>query len=594
MAVTQTERAPGAVIPILDEELEDFDTESAAFLRKQRAEERFQAFRLRQGIYGQRQADVHMMRVKLPMGGVTADQLDALAEVAETFVPLKKGHITTRENIQLHHVPLPLAARALHILGATGLSTREACGNTVRNVTGDPWAGIADDEIFDATPYAGAFVRYFVRNPLTQALPRKFKVAFTGSETDRTITAIHDLGFTAQIRHENGAAVRGFRIATGGGLSIMAKHGFVLYDFVPLTDYLRVSEAVLRIFNRSDELRRNRAKARIKFLVHKVGIDKFRTMVEQELRGEWARRDYPVEELMYIDDEQADAPDGPPAAPAIDQTDRDLFERFMARNVKPQLQAGYSSVEVKVNQGDLSPEQFRGVAQILRDFGAGRARTTHWQNIVLRWIPDNSVYPVWKELRRLGLGNSGALEITDVVACPGTDSCKLGITSSMGLSKAIQAKVEELDLVDPQTRQILINMSGCPNSCGMHHVGNIGFHGAAIKSGDRQVPAYHVFVGGNRRAGSEIRMGMLLRSRVPAKRAPIVVERLIHDYEQERLEDDEPFNAYVDRHDKAYFDGLIKDLAIPPEFTDAERAHFVDWDRDRLYVLERGEGECAV
>ena len=212
---------------------------------------------------------------------------------------------------------------------------------------------------------------------------------------------------------------------------------------------------------------------------------------------------------------------------------------------------------------------------------------------MLRWIPDNSVYPVWRELRALGLGNPGAYEINDVVSCPGTDSCKLGITSSMGLNKAIQAKVEEMHIQDPLTRQILINMSGCPNSCGMHHVGNIGFHGAAIKTGGRQVPAYHTFIGGNRRYGSPMRLGLLLRTRVPAKRAPTVVERLILDYEEKREADDESFNEYVDRHDRLYFDGLLKDLALPPEYDD-EPEHFVDWDRDRLYVLERGEGECAV
>ncbi len=593
MALTERKTATRPAIEILDEEFEDFTTEAQAFLAGQRQEEQFVGFRLKQGVYGQRQPNVQMIRVKLPFGGVTADQLDAFAEVAERFAPLKTGHITTRENIQLHHIPLPLAWQALRVLGAVGLSSREACGNTVRNVTGDPWAGVADDEVFDATPYAGAFVRYFVRNPLTQLLPRKFKVAFSGSDTDRVIAEIHDLAFFAATRVVDGQEVQGFRILTGGGLSIMPKHAFELYDFVPLSDYLRVSEAVLRIFNRSDELRRNRAKARIKFLVHRVGIEAFRAMVEAELTGAWAQRDYPLDDLVFLDDEAADAPPLPASAPEVAEADARLFARFCATNVKPQVQEGYATVEVKVNQGDLSPEQFRGLADILRAYGASRARTTHWQNIVLRWIPANSVYPVWRELRALGLGNAGAYEINDVVSCPGTDSCKLGITSSMGLNRAIQARVEEMDIKDPLTRQILINMSGCPNSCGMHHVGNIGFHGAAIKSGTRQVPAYHVFVGGNRRYGSPMRLGLLLRTRVPAKRAPAVVERLILDYEDNREHDDVSFNEYMDTRERAYFDVLLKDLALPPEFED-ERDHFVDWDRDRLYVLERGEGECAV
>ena len=594
MVITRSTDTPGNVIPVRDEEFEDFDTESLAFLRKQREELAFVGFRLKQGVYGQRQADVQMIRVKLPFGGVSADQLDAFGEVAERFAPLNKGHITTRENVQYHHVPLPLAAQAIRLMGASGLSTREACGNTVRNVTGDPWAGICDDEPFDATPYAGAFVRYFVRHPLTQLLPRKFKVAFSGSEADRVVTDIHDLGFIAQVRQENGEEIRGFKIVTGGGLSIMPKQAFVLYDFVPMAEYLRISEAVLRIFERSDELRRNRAKARIKFLVHRVGIEAFLEMVEDELKGDWAKRDYPLDELLFRDDESADAPTLVTEAPEIAEADQEMFERFMRTNVTAQRQTGYSAVEVKVDRGDLSPEQFRGLARILRTYGSGRARTTPWQNIVLRWIPDNQVYPVWQELYKLSLGKPGSLEITDVVSCPGTDSCKLGITSSMGLNRAVQGKVEEMNIQDPMTRQILINMSGCPNSCGMHHVGNIGFHGAAIKSDGRQVPAYHVFVGGNRRAGEAMRIGTLLRTRLPAKRVPLAVERLILDYEENRGDDDEPFNTYNERQGKAYFDNLLSDLSLPPEFSDENREHFVDWDRDRLYVLERGEGECAV
>ena len=301
MAVTHRD-APGWVIPILDDELVDFESEVQEYLEGNRDEVKFIGFRLKQGVYGQRQPARQMIRVKLPFGAVTSDQLDAFGEVAERFVPLKKGHVTTRQNIQYHHVPLPLATKALKVLAKTGLSTREACGNTVRNVTGDPWGGICEDEVFDVTPYAGAFVRYFVRNPLTQLLPRKFKVAFTGSESDRSITGIHDLGFIAQERGSNGKMEQGFRMLTGGGLSIMAREAFVLYDFVPLDRYLLVSEAVLRIFERSDELRRNRAKARIKFLVHKVGINEFRRLVDEELKGDWAEKAVPLEDLVFVDE----------------------------------------------------------------------------------------------------------------------------------------------------------------------------------------------------------------------------------------------------------------------------------------------------
>ena len=595
--MTTVERidAPGWVLPILEQELEDFETTARTFLDGQTKEDTFIPFRLRQGVYGQRQADVQMIRVKLPFGGVTAEQLEAFATVAERFTPLRKGHITTRQNIQLHHIPLEQSIAVLPILGQAGLSTREACGNSVRNVTADPWAGVRDDEPFDITPYAGAFARYWLRNELTQLLPRKFKVAFTGSEdNDAALTAIHDLGFIAKTKVIDGQEVRGFKMVAGGGLSIMAKHAVVLREFVSVDDYLRVSEAVLRIFNAADELRKNIAKARIKFLVHRVGEEEFRRMVDEELQGDWVHeRDYPLDTLLFIDDEEAAAPPPPEHPEQPGDVDRAVFEAWRASNVRPQCQDGYAAVEVKVPQGDLTPEQFRGLASIIRTYGSGHARTTAWQNIVLRWIPNDSLYSVWKALGELALGEQGALEVTDVVSCPGTDSCKLGITSSMGLNQAVREKVAEMQITDPLSKQILINISGCPNSCGMHHIGSIGFHGAAITVGDRQLPAYKVFVGGRRRPGEPMTLGTLLKGSVPAKRVPAVVERFINKYELERNEG-EPFSDFFARVGKQEFEDALADLKLPPEFSTETMPMFIDWAREGLYLLERGEGECAV
>ena len=294
---------PGVVIPILDDELDDFETEAGAYRAQQREEVEFMLYRLRQGVYGQRQPDVHMNRVKLPMGGVTAEQLDGFGEIAENFAPLKKGHITTRQNMQIHFVPLDLMPDMLRVLGRVGLSSREACGNTVRNVTADPWAGILPGEVFDPTPYAGAFVRYWVRNAITQLLPRKFKVYFTGRKTDSAIAAIHDLAFFAEVREIDGEEVRGFRVMVGGGLSTMAKEALLLTEFVPVSEFLRLSEAVIRVFNAADELRKNILKARIKFLVHRVGEAAFQEMVAAELQKPWAEYNPPVDELLYHDDE---------------------------------------------------------------------------------------------------------------------------------------------------------------------------------------------------------------------------------------------------------------------------------------------------
>ena len=584
---------PGFVIPILEEELADFSTEATEFLAQNRDELDFTKFRLRQGVYGQRQVDRQMIRVKLPFGGVTSDQLDAFADVTERFVPLRKGHITTRENIQLHHVPLADSLELLRVLGRAGLSTREACGNTVRNVTGDPWAGIRDDEPFDVTPYAGAFVRYWVRSELTQLLPRKFKVAFSGSEEDSALTQIHDLGFIPAIRDIDGVPTKGFRIVAGGGLSIMAKHAVVLREWVSVDEYLKVSHAVLRVFEGADELRKNLAKARIKFLVHRVGEEAFRAMVDAELEGDWAQANFSPEPLLYLDDEEADAPAAPADAPQPSDADRATFEEWARTAVRAQKQAGYSAIEVLVPQGDLTPEQLRGLASIMREHGSGRARTTPWQNLVLRWIPNESLYAVWQALGSLGLNGAGILEIEDVVSCPGTDSCKLGITSSMGLNRAITERVQALGVTDPLTRRILINASGCPNSCGQHHIANIGFHGAAIKSGERQVPAYHVFVAGNRRTGQDLRLGTLLKVRLPAKRVPDAVERFVNLYEEQR-NDGEEFNDFFDRVGKDRFEDAVRDLTLPPEFSVQAMDEFIDWEREGLYVLERGEGECAV
>jgi sulfite reductase beta subunit-like hemoprotein len=579
--------SPGYVLPVLEKELEDFETEAHRFLKGEWEETQFIGFRLKQGVYGQRQPGVQMIRVKLPFGGVTPDQMDAFAEVAERFAPLRKGHITTRQNFQFHHIPLAKAAEALFVLGRTGLSTREACGNTVRNVTGDPWAGIQPGELFDPTPYAGAFARYWLRNPLSQLLPRKFKVAFTATDDDNAITGIHDLGFIPRVRD----GVRGFKVVVGGGLSIMPRNAPVLAEFVSLDEYLKLSEAVIRVFEKADELRKNRAKARIKFLVDRVGIDEFKRMVDAELQGDWTSKDFQPDRLLFIHDEEAGAPLRR-AHYAQPNGDHREFVAFVSANVRAQKQEGFSAVEVKVTRGDLKPEQFRGLAAIMREYCGGHARTTIGQNIVLRWVRDESLYEVFTALRDLGLADAGAQAITDVVSCPGTDSCKLGITSSMGLNQAIQQRVEALAIDDPLTRRITIKMSGCPNSCGQHHIANIGFHGAAMKVGPNQLPAYHVFVGGSYQDGV-LRMATQLKVRLPAKRGPDAVERFVSLYERERLPG-EPFNAFFDRVGTARFEQAIEDLTLPGEFSEDNRSMFIDWNRLELYQVQRGEGECAV
>ncbi len=584
------EEVPGHVIPIIEREFDDFDTEAGRFMREEVPEDKFIGFRLKQGVYGQRQPDVQMIRVKLPLGGVNPEQMEAFADAIEKYAPLRKGHITTRENIQIHHVPLPDAAKFIREISDSGLSSREGCGNTIRNVTGDPWAGITEGELFDITPYAMAYVRYFVRHPVTQLMPRKVKTAFTATDEDVAITGIHDIGFIPRLRD----GVRGVEVRVGGGTSIMPRIAPTLYEFVQLDngDYLKVAEACWRIFDRQEWLRENRARARIKVLIDKIGIDAFREMVEEELQGDWVEeRDFDVERLKFVDDEEAKAPP-PPGTNGSPNGDRSQFDGFLGANVKPQRQEGFSAIEVKVTRGDLSPEQLRGLAAIMREFSGGYARTTVQQNLVLRWVRNESVYDVWERLGELGLGGTGPHEITDVVSCPGTDSCKLGITSSMGLNQVVQERLEAMQIDDPLTKRIHVKMSGCPNGCAQHHIANIGFTGASLKIGERQIPAYIAHLAGNYEGG-EVVYGHRLKARLPAKRVPDAVERWVRFYESERR-DGEQFNDLVERVGTDPFEAQVKDLAMPVEFSLETLDQFIDWSRSEPYKVERGEGECAV
>ncbi|MEA2348392.1 MAG: hypothetical protein QOG62_2179 [Thermoleophilaceae bacterium] len=591
------ENVPGHIIPIIESEFDDFDNEAAEFLAGKIEEPNFIGFRLKQGVYGQRQAadiPVQMVRVKLPFGGITPEQMDMFGHVSEKYAPLNKAHITTRQNIQIHHVPLPEMAKLIREISSVGLSSREGCGNTMRNVTGDPWAGVCEGELFDPTPYIGAYVRYFVRNDVCQLMPRKFKTAFSATDEDRAITGIHDGAFIPRVREVNGEMVRGFEIRIGGGTSIMPRIAPTLYDFVEADngDYLKVTEAVLRIFDRQDWLRKNRARARIKVLIDKIGMDEFRELVEEELKGDWvAERDFSVETLLFDFDEESTVQ---PAAPAYASPNGDMreFQRFTKYNVVPQRQHGFSTVQIAVPRGDLVPEQWHGIADIMRKHSSGFLRTTVQQNLVLRWVRDDAVYEVWQALGALGLAEPGADTITDVVSCPGTDSCKMGITSSMGLNRAVRERLAEMQIDDEDAQKIHIKMSGCPNGCSQHHIANIGFYGASIKVGDKVMPAYVAHIGGNYEGGDVV-MGTRLKVRIPAKRVPDAVERWVRMYQDERTEG-ERFNDYAERVGAIHFEDSARDLSIPVEFSLENMGEFMDWARKEPFKVERGEGECAI
>lgn len=578
-----------SVLKIDGPEIANFEDQVKLFQAGEKGEVEFLRFRLRQGVYGQRQADRQMIRVKLPFGGLTAHQMDVLGDVAEKYAPLKKGHMTTRENVQYHHIPLAESSDLLRTLGDAGMSTREACGNAVRNVVAAPTAGVSKDEVFDVTPYAAAYARYFLRHPTTQNLPRKSKVAFSGSEKDEAMVLMHDVGMVARIQDGK----RGFKIVVGGGLSTRPLMAETLREFVPVEDFLINCEAVLRLYNRQDEERKSIAKARIKFTIARLGIDTFRDMVDEELKGDWAKKEIDLESLMFIDDEEADAPSAPTSS--IPEPTGDLvYENWKRTSVEPQRQDGFSVVYIRVERGDVYANQWRQLATISRKFAGGRSRVDQQQNLVFRWVRNESLYDMYLALGDIGFSVAGRETIRDIVTCPGTDSCKLGITSSMGLNQALGEALDEMGDIDPLVEKMHIKASGCPNSCGQHHIASIGFHGAVMKGPGGQVPAYELFLGGRSTEEGGTKIGDRVKARIPAKLAPEALKSVL-DYYLANRKDGEEFSAFIERVGVGQFEEEFGKLKAEVGPLDRENIQtYMDWGKTVVYKLERGEGECAV
>ena len=577
------------VLKIDGPEIANFEDQVKLFQAGEKDEVEFLRFRLRQGVYGQRQPDRQMIRVKLPFGGLTAQQMDVLGDVAEKYTPLKKGHITTRENVQYHHVPLAETTDLLRALGDAGMSTREACGNVVRNVVAAPTAGVSKDEVFDVTPYAAAYARYFLRHPTTQNMPRKSKVAFSGSEKDEAMVLMHDVGMLARIRDGK----RGFKIVVGGGLSTRPLMAETLREFVPAEDFLLNCEAVLRVFNDQDEERKSIAKARIKFTIARLGIDIFRDMVDEELKGDWAKKEIDLESLMFTDDEEADAP-GVPSSSNPEPTGDAVYDNWKRTSVAAQRQDGYSVVFIRVERGDVYANQWGQLAKIARKFAGGRSRVDQQQNLVFRWVRNESLYDMYLALGDIGFSVAGRETIRDIVTCPGTDSCKLGITSSMGLNQALGEALDKMEDIDPLVEKMHIKASGCPNSCGQHHLASIGFHGAVMKGPGGQVPAYELFLGGRSTEEGGTKVGDRVKARIPAKRAPEALKTVL-DYYLANRKDGEEFSPFIERVGIAHFEEEFGKLKAEVGPLDRENIQtYMDWGKTVVYQLERGEGECAV
>jgi sulfite reductase beta subunit-like hemoprotein len=585
------------IIPFMDDEIVRLEEESAKFVAGELENAQFTPFRLKQGIYGQRQADVQMIRIKLPGGILTTEAMETLGVFTEKYAPLGKGHITTRENFQFHHVPLAECPDALRLLGAAGMSTREVCGNVVRNVVGAPTSGVCTSEIFDPTPYLAAFVRFSVRHPITQAFPRKFKSAFTGCDDhDHVAAAIQDLTYVSQIKMVDGVEKRGFKVFVAGGTSIMPRLAQPLYDFLPEEDILRLALALFTVFNNAEMLRKNRMMARLKVLVDRIGLEEFKILVEAELKNIG-----PIDPKPYMDVDEL-MTETPPALAPNSTNGHDHgpdYAKWYNTNVEAQKQEGYYVAHVKPERGNLSASQFHALATIMAKYTGGRARVSQEQNLLLRFIPEHMLHDVFDELTKIGLAESDANSISNVVSCPGTDSCKLGITSSMGLAGALKEEIDSWkDLTsDEGVNDIRVKMSGCPNGCGLHHIANIGFHGAATKGPDgQQIPAYEMFLGGNYGDVNvqDSRIGTRIpRIKIPAKSVPGVLKQVVTYYKDNRS-DGEKFNQFLDRV------GLeeVTEVAQNAEQAIANATPgsdlYIDWERTNIYKLERGEGECAV
>jgi sulfite reductase (NADPH) hemoprotein beta-component len=606
MAATDQAFGRGRVGFADERDIDEFVDMLGKFERGEISAEDWRKFRLVRGTYGQRQPEaVHMLRIKIPQGILTGAQLRALAAVSTSY-SRGFGHITTRQNVQLHFVPLEHVETAMRSLADTGLTTREACGNSVRNITCCPYAGVAEDEVFDVTPYSEAMTRYFLRHPLAASLPRKFKIAFEGCPEDHAVAAIHDIGLTARIA----GGRRGFRVTVGGGTSILVNSGMLLYDFLPVEEMLNVAEAIVRVYHRFGD-RKHMSRNRMKFLIKSLGWDEWRSRYEQALaefraqggaRLPFAEDTVPVETVPDWPKPAAPAPrvvaalaqtpvKGPGIVPGSVrlQTLPDAYVRWTRTNVRKQRQQGYVCVTARLPLGDFTAGQAQVMADLAEAYSDGTTRVTIEQNFVCRWVPVDAVEAFYQRLTAAGLSASDAGTIADVVSCPGAETCRLAVTQSRGLGRVLtehlSAHPELVDAVPSGD----IKISGCPNGCGQHHIAGLGFQGSVRKLAGKAVPQYFVFVGGGVGDG-QAHFGKVV-SKVPVHRLTDAVDRLVGLYSAQRR-GDESLGAFFRRIPPAAATEALKDLAeLKPGETTAE--DYIDLGESQAFTPEVMDGECA-
>ncbi len=565
----------------IEEEIRIFEERSLKLRRGEITDDQFRPFRLKHGIYGQRQPGFQMVRVKIPSGLMNGEQLRALARIADDY-STGRGHVTTRENCQFHFVKLENVPAVMRLLADAGLTTREACGNTVRNVTSCPLAGICPTEAFDVTPYALGTTRFFLRHPEFHDLPRKFKIAFSGCEEDGNcaVAGIHDVGLIARTRGWNGTGRRGFKVLVGGGLGSLPTEAATLTEFLPEEELIPTIEAILRVFSEHGN-RKNKYKARMKFVLREKGIEEFRRLVAEKRK-------------LVTTPAETFALATPVRAPLVTLGTFDSggngasaeYERWAQHNLQPQRQPGYGVVWIKLPAGTVFSHQLRGLAGLLEANGLSAVRIAISQDLVIPWTPLPKARAVFRNLAALGLATPGARTIADVTGCPGATTCNLGITRSLTLADVLAREFERE--TDPEVLKVRIKISGCPNSCGQHHIADIGLYGNARKIGERQAPYYQLMLGGEVSA-SGVRFA---RQVVPvaAKRIPEALRALLHFYKHDRSLY-ESFRSWVRRISD---EEMARCLAPFTDTSGEVEDLFIDWGDQETYSLKLGRGECAT
>jgi len=567
--------------PIVQKEILDLDKKIRLFRGGQIPEEKFRSLRLTRGVYGQRQPGVQMVRIKLPFGRVTVKQLLRIADVSDEYAS-RNLHLTTRQDIQIHFVSLDRTPELWDKLAKDDITLREACGNTVRNVTASPNAGIDPNEPFDVSPYAYETFWYFLRNPICQDMGRKFKIAFSSSDADTAFSYIHDIGLIPKVQIQDGVEVRGFKVKVGGGLGAQPMLAHTAAEFLPEDQLIPFIESVIRVFDRHGE-RVSRNKARMKYLINKIGFDAFMELVNQERLANKSK--------SYVIDRNS-IPQAEPApvkeVPAVEIQNQAHYQDWYRTNVIEQKQKGFYSIWVRVLKGDISTEKARILAQLVSDFAADDIRITPNQGLLFKYIRQEALPYVFHVLNSLGFALPGFDSTTDITTCPGTDTCNLGITNSMDLAAVLEKMMldEFPDLI--YNNDIKIKISGCMNSCGQHGLAQIGFHGSSIKHGPNVIPALQVMLGGGTVGNGDGRVAERV-VKVPTKKGPDILRTLFNDFEANKLED-ELFNAYYDRQGKNYFYQLLKPLA---DLTKLQPGDFVDWGHVEEFATAIGVGECA-